>query len=76
LIGIGSDQASNASKNANLTRLGRSVGLDGYFNPNPSQNGTVTNSQVADSVEAVIGAVYEDGGEDALGIVMERFGLL
>ena len=62
--------------NANLARLGRVVRLETFVNSNPSQHGSVSDGQISDSVEAIIGAVYMDGGEQALEGVMRIFGLL
>ena len=55
---------------------GRQIGLDHFINPNPSQKGAVSEGLVADTVEALIGAVNMDGGSWALDEVMKRLGVL
>lgn len=55
---------------------GRQIGLDRFINPNPSQKGVVSDMLVADTVEALIGAVYIDGGSWALDEVMKKLGVL
>jgi ribonuclease III len=55
---------------------GRQIGLDHFINPNPSQKGSVSDGLVADTVEALIGAVNMDGGSWALDEVMKRLGVL
>jgi dsRNA-specific ribonuclease len=35
-------------------------------NPNPGQKGTVGDALVADTVEAIIGAIFLDGGQDTV----------
>ena len=66
---------SNVASNSNLAIVGRQHCLDRYINPTP---GTVeiSNGTIADTVEAIIGAVYLDGGLGAAKQVMERLGLL
>lgn len=75
-LGIGHDQVSHASNNSNLSKLGQRFGLESLINSNPCQQGSVSESQVADTVEALVGAVYVDGGEDACEGVLEKLGLL
>jgi dsRNA-specific ribonuclease len=45
--------------------------LERCINPNPSQKGVVSDAQVADTVEAIIGAVFLDGGLETAEYVME-----
>jgi dsRNA-specific ribonuclease len=68
--------ASGCGLNVHLSSLGKQIGLRNFVNPNPCQKGDVTESLVADSVEAVIGAMYVDGGEHKMVGVMKRLGVL
>lgn len=63
------------ANNANLAAIGRRYRIDGWINP---ARGTmaVSDGTVADTVEAVIGAVHWDGGLDAARGCMRRIGLL
>ncbi|KFY31752.1 hypothetical protein V493_00834 [Pseudogymnoascus sp. VKM F-4281 (FW-2241)] len=63
--------------NANLERVGRRNHIDDLVNRNPSQQGIVSPRIVADTVEAILGAVYLDSGNDidCVRLVMARIGL-
>jgi ribonuclease-3 len=63
------DKLSNVALNV----LGRQIGLDAcvILNPGTAQ---VSKEKLATAVEAVLGAVYEDGGEEVLEGVMRSFG--
>jgi dsRNA-specific ribonuclease len=56
--------------------VGRRIGLERCINPNPSQKGEISDKFVSDTVEAIIGAVFLDGGLEAAVEVMEALGLL
>ncbi|TVY24020.1 Ribonuclease [Lachnellula hyalina] len=63
--------------NSHLIRRGKQLGLDKFINPSPSQKGVVNDSLVADTVEALIGAVEMDGAtKEELEEVMRRLGVL
>lgn len=55
---------------------GKQLGLDRLINPDPSQKGVVSDSLVADTMEALIGAVEMDGAtKEELEQVMEILGV-
>lgn len=69
--------ASRDGGNEHLTTRGKELGLDQFINPNPSQKGVVSGKLIADTMEALIGAVEMDGGgETALEEVMRTLGVL
>jgi dsRNA-specific ribonuclease len=57
-------------------KVGRRIGLERCINPNPSQKGKISDNLVADTVEAIIRAVFLDGGLEAAVDMMEALGLL
>jgi hypothetical protein len=59
--------------NAALVQLGRSTGMDVCVTKNPGTY-MLSDKMVATVVEAVMGAVYLDGGEMALELVMKESG--
>ncbi|KFY16796.1 hypothetical protein V492_01089 [Pseudogymnoascus sp. VKM F-4246] len=63
--------------NINLARVGRQIHVDQLVNRNPSQQGDVPPRTIADTVEAILGAVYLDSGKDieSVRLVMARLGL-
>ncbi|KAG9228593.1 putative ribonuclease 3 [Amylocarpus encephaloides] len=61
----------------NLNELGRITGLPKFVTSSPGQGGAVENSQVADTVKALVGAVDRDGGDQAsVDGAMKALGLL
>ncbi|KAI5457495.1 ribonuclease III domain-containing protein [Mariannaea sp. PMI_226] len=60
--------------NENLARVGKEHGLDGCINVNAGTN-QISPAMVATTVEAILGAVEQDGGREALGKVMNQLGL-
>jgi ribonuclease-3 len=56
--------------------IGRGIGLERCIHPNPAQNGKVSDSLVADTVEAIIGAAFLERGIQAVEHVMEKLGVL
>ena len=66
---------SSVGSNANLDAIGRGHGLDQFVVTNPSSWGAVAPGTMASTVEAILGAVYLDGGMDAVKLVMRTLGL-
>ena len=60
--------------NRNLTDVGSRHGLDKCLILNPGTSTTSPN-MIATAVEAILGAVRRDGGEDKMAAVMVRLGL-
>lgn len=60
--------------NTNLARVGFNHGLDACVNRDPATP-IVSEKMMAATVEAILGAVHLDGGNDALATVMEHLGL-
>ncbi|KAI1112494.1 ribonuclease III domain-containing protein [Nemania sp. NC0429] len=61
-IGETSDFVQRVVNNPRLISLCNEAGLTACINRNPSQRGIVSPQTLADTIEAVIGAVYLDGG--------------
>lgn len=63
--------------NTHLEMIGRRIHIDELVNANPSQQGYVSPRIVADTLEAIIGAVYLDSGKDteSVRLVMSTLGL-
>ncbi|KAH8646490.1 ribonuclease III domain-containing protein, partial [Tricladium varicosporioides] len=57
----GNDMVEARVKNRRLGTLGSEKSLEKFIVPNPSQRGHVEESLVADTMEALIGAVHADG---------------
>ncbi|KAH0428176.1 RNase [Colletotrichum camelliae] len=66
---------SNAN-NERLARLCDTVGLTRCIVRNPSQQGMVSQRTKADTLEAVIGAVFKDGGLEAAEEVIEHLDII
>lgn len=60
--------------NENLARVGFQTGLDRCLNLNPG-TAVISQSMMATTVEAILGAVHLDGGDQALASVMINLGL-
>jgi ribonuclease-3 len=60
--------------NLALAAKGRKEGLDSCIISDPGTR-DITDRMIADAMEAVMGAVYLDGGEGALESVMRHLGL-
>ena len=58
--GTGNNIIAHRGSNVNLAITGRNHGLDGFVNKNPSQGNTVSNNTIAQTVEAILGAVWID----------------
>jgi ribonuclease-3 len=63
--------------NRTLNARGQQWSLDQFVNKNPLQNGGVSETIRANTVEAIIGAVWLDSGRNAaqVDLVMEKMGL-
>lgn len=62
--------------NKNLQNQGTALGLGGNIVINPSQQGVVSPRVMQDTVEAIIGAAFLDGGLDAARQAMAVLGLV
>jgi dsRNA-specific ribonuclease len=60
--------------NNNLTRVAIAKGLDNHIVAAPGL-ARVSAKMMATAVEAIVGAAYRDGGEEAVDTVMRAFGL-
>ncbi len=63
------------ASNSNLAAIGYRLGLEPFINPAGGAR-SISHGTMADSMEAIIGAVYLDGGLTAATNVMETLGLL
>ncbi|KAL9100881.1 MAG: hypothetical protein Q9163_003792 [Psora crenata] len=74
--GQGNRHLSRIGGNANLADVGRRHGLDAFINPHPGQFGALGTGTVADTVEAILGAVWLDRSDSAsVRAVMQTLGL-
>ena len=63
--------------NTNLNYVGKNLCLDQYVNRSGTGNsGSVAPKTMATTMEAILGAVYYDGGMDAVKKVMKTMGLV
>ena len=60
LPGIGNGIVATKGANSNLAAMGRMHGLDAFVHKNPSSGNTVSVGTMADTVEAILGAVWLD----------------
>ena len=76
-IGSGDLIVQQVANNTNLSTIGRQNGLAAYINTNPSQEGLISEKTLTNTVEALLGAVYLDSGNDlnAVKLVMRALGL-
>ncbi|KAI0914732.1 ribonuclease III domain-containing protein [Ustulina deusta] len=70
-IGETATVLQRAVNNSRFAFLCDKTGLTACVNHNPSQGGTVSPRTRADTLEAVIGAVYQDGGIDSARAAMQ-----
>lgn len=68
-VEIGNNRVATIGSNSNLAQSGRSHGLHACVHNKPSAWGVVSNGVMAQTVEAILGAVWEDSGASALGAV-------
>ena len=69
-LGNFSNIATTVGSNANLNRVGRAIGLERFI------YGVVGGKTVADTVEAILGAVYLDSGLKKVKEVMDALDLV
>ena len=74
--GRASDIVQDVGSNANLDRAGRIHGLDEFICRNPSQAGYISPATMTATMEAILGAVYLDGGIDQVSRVTQTLGLV
>lgn len=60
--------------NQNLAEIGRRFGLDKCVILNPGTH-VVSVYSMATAVEALLGAVHQDGGEKEVARILDRFGM-
>jgi len=65
-----------AVNNNKLATLGYGHGVDDLVNKNPSNPGAVSSKTMADTMEALVGAAYIDGGLEAARAVADAFGII
>jgi hypothetical protein len=70
------DTLLQKANNMNLQFLCQSHGIDQFINLNPSSRGVISTVTMSDAMEAIFGAVAEDGGQEALRTVMLNLGML
>ena len=69
-LGDFSNIATAVGSNANLNKIGREIGLERFI------YGNVGGKTVADTVEAILGAVFLDSGLKKVKDVMDTLGLV
>ncbi|KAG7002085.1 IMP-specific 5'-nucleotidase 1 [Physcia stellaris] len=62
--GAGHSYTEIEGNNNRLAMVARQHGLEAYVNNDPSRRGAVANSTLANTVEAILGAVYLDSNKD------------
>jgi ribonuclease-3 len=62
--GDGTKMVSDRGSNDELSRLAVERGLDRYIVQNPSQNGSLSSTTLATTIEAIVGAVWIDSGKN------------
>ncbi|KAL8793143.1 MAG: hypothetical protein Q9195_004255 [Heterodermia aff. obscurata] len=70
------DILAEVSTNDQLNLRGKEVGLDQYVYITNTGQATVSKRTMADAMEAILGAVYLDGGIQATKTVMKALGLV
>ena len=76
LVGRASEIVQRIGSNANLDHVGRLHGLDAFVCRNPAQGNHISPITMTATVEAILGAVYLDGGIESVSQVMETLGLV
>lgn len=73
---MGNDTVGTKGGNANLASEGRAHGIDAFINKNPSQGSQISPGLMAQTVEAILGAVWLDSKSlAAVGAVMQALNL-
>ena len=62
----GNSRVEMVGNNANLAQKGRALGLQDCIHNNPAAGGMVSNGTMAQTVEAILGAVWLDSGASGL----------
>lgn len=75
-LGSASTILQQVGSNANLDRVGRIHGLDGFICCNPSQGRHISPVTMSATIEAILGAVYIDSSIDNVSQVMQTLGLV
>lgn len=69
------NRLSDVASNNNLALVGRLHGIDNLIDRNPCQQGALSASSISTTVEAILAAVYQDGGLVAVRSVMRTLDL-
>jgi ribonuclease-3 len=64
LVEEGSERVKDLGRNKKLNEVAQASGLVKHVVKNPCQHGQVPQETAASTVEALVGAVYLDSGED------------
>lgn len=64
LLAEGHNRVKNLCRNTKLSQVAQRSGVSSYITKNPCQLGLVPQETAASTVEALVGAVYLDSGED------------
>jgi dsRNA-specific ribonuclease len=70
------DRISKTASNSNLIEVFKSKGIGHFLNRNPGEAGEIGNKTMIETMGAIIGAAYLDGGLDAAKTVAKAFDLL
>lgn len=76
IAAIADNILQNQVSNDNLRRICNSHSIEKYINLNPSSRGAISHRTMYDTMEAILGAVAEDGGHRALRAVMRKLGFV
>lgn len=76
IAAIADNTLQNQVSNDNLGRICKSNSIEKYINLNPSSRGAISHRTMYDTMEAILGAVAEDGGHEALRAVMRKLGFV
>lgn len=64
LLDVGHNRVKNLCRNTKLSQVAQRSGISSYITKNPCQSGLVPQETAASTIEALVGAVYLDSGED------------
>lgn len=69
--------AQGVARNSNLNKIGRELGLERFINVGGGGGKVeITGKKMADTIEAILGAIYLDSGREKAKDVMDALGLL